>query len=348
MQQPNYTHTILHIFSTLCFTMLLTYGLDARASISSVVFENDAISHSNNSLNDTINNTEKITDLENLIVEGRTQRIVKSGTEYIPGDRIKKASMDAYSLIRNLQLPNLDLSSNNIIKTVSGKNVTIFINYNIAREEQLEGLNCNNVLRIDVLQRPDDIRFRGCEDVINIITKTYNYGGYTSLKMNGETLSQDMLKGAIYSQIAYKRMNFNLWIGADGSRTNNFGQDGVEIFQNVYYNDIENHEIKKSVINDENNIKTANRQCVGLYASYQNSKFYCEHTIGFVRDATPKLNTNSFVTYNPELFNSSEEIIKENSKINYPYLNAYYYSPINNKNRISAFYTLSLVSLKKC
>lgn len=126
------------------------------------------------------------TELQEVVVEGVTRRIVKFGTEYTPDKKVKKAATDATRLLQLMQLPQLKVSPvSGDIKTLSGKGVSMFIDFVPATKEELEGMRTDDVLRIEILDFPDDPRFNGADHVINFIMRRYEWGGYTELTGRG-------------------------------------------------------------------------------------------------------------------------------------------------------------------
>lgn len=290
---------------------------------------------------DTISNPEsyKETTLAEVTIEGRTQRVIADGVEYIPEEKIKKGSVDAFSLIRNMQLPSITIDSNNKITTQTGDNIAVFINNQLASKSQLEGLKTENIIRVELLTSPSDIRFRGYEHVINIIIKRYEYGGYTSLKLIGETPIYNKAGGSVFSEFAYKRITFSLWAGARGGYSNELGNSGEEIFHNLTYNGVKYDVVSKKIVNGANNSEKNNNEWAGIYTSYQSSKFYCDHTLGLTNDDLPRRDRHFTLNFIPEIIRDSEARDLYTSKTLSPYMNGYYYFDINDKNKLNAFIT---------
>ena len=78
----------------------------------------------------------KVSELDEIVVEARTQRVIDRGVEYIPTNRIKKSAGDAVRLLELMNIPQLDIIPGSMsVKTYTGKDVGMFIDYKAADEE---------------------------------------------------------------------------------------------------------------------------------------------------------------------------------------------------------------------
>lgn len=179
------------------------------AAIAIVVSMVCTVTVSANEISDTI----KVTQLEEVEVEGANHWTEPSKSVYIPTKQEKKASLDATDLLTRMAIPEIRVDRGNVTD-VLGEAVSIFIDGRKAQSQELRGMRMSDVQRVEYLINPSDPRFQGARTAINFIMKQYSYGGYTKLY---ETLNWDMASVPpredlfVFSKLVVKKSTWNFW-----------------------------------------------------------------------------------------------------------------------------------------
>jgi len=279
--------------------------------------------------------------LQELVVEGRTQRVVDHGVEYIPDKRTKKQAIDATNLLQLMSIPQLIVSPNSTnVKTVAGKDVAMFIDYRAATQEDLKGLRTEDVLRVEVLQYPDDPRFESKPYVVNYVMRQYEWGGYTKLFLQGQELNVDYLGGSIYSKFVYKKWTFdaNVW-GNISYNDRKYSGVTSETFRDFNYYGQYIKELKRTTTSGLDSRRQSNSQWYSLRATYNSENAFVRHTVSFNRNALPSDWSRSRVEFSDNLLSSSEATQSEDYQYFYPCVNGNYFFILPKGNSLSVNWT---------
>lgn len=280
--------------------------------------------------NDSTNS--KSRELGEVVVEGRTQRVVRYGVEYMPDRRSKKMASDAISLLRYMQIPQLRVSpSDASVTTAAGQSVAIFIDYMPASAQDLRGMRTEDVLRVEVLDYPDDPRFQSYPHVINYIMRKYEWGGYTKTSVTGGTLSSDFISGQTYSKFAYKNTVIDANVSAQAFHTDMSEAYSEQTYRDFYIGDRHYNSVTRIATTPDGEDRKSNNQSASIRAAWSNRKnVRLTHTLSMYRSASPMMESSEAVAYSIPILPSTESLGSSWSQSLSPQINGNYYFILNN------------------
>lgn len=149
--------------------------------------------------------------LDEVVIEAANQTTSATLSTFYPSTRQKNAAKDATSLLAQMAIPQIDVDPiSQAVKTASGQEVSLFIDFLPATAQDLQGMRTQDVKKVEYYLHPTDPRFQGAHYVINFIMQKYEWGGYTKL-MADQWLGVNRTEGSVYSKMAYKRMTFDVY-----------------------------------------------------------------------------------------------------------------------------------------
>lgn len=286
-------------------------------------------------------NDSTATDLQEVVVEGRTQRVVKFGVEYIPGKKQKKMAMDANDLLHRMMIPTLRVNSGGgSVTTVGNESVSMFIDYVPASANDLNGLRPEDVLRVDVLEFPDDPRFNGAQHVINFIMQKYEWGGYTKLYGNGNFISSLSGSGTLYSKFVRKKWTFDAYASGRGGSNSGNKSTGIDTYRDIMFKGIHYDYLQRTTRDDDLDKRNYNREGAELRAAYNTDSLYFEHKVSFSRSKNDSHTRNS-VDYTDNILPSFLSESQSWGQSITPSISGYYQIILPKKNTIVANWSFS-------
>lgn len=264
--------------------------------------------------------------LKQVKVEAKLQRVIKYGVEYIPAKNVKKTAIDAIQLLNLMNIPQLDITPGSVsVKTYSGKDVAMFIDFKEATSEDLQGLRPEDVLRIEVLQYPEDARFGGQANVINFVMRRYEWGGYTKLTAKGNSLNIDRGDGILYSKFVKNKWTFDA--NATGSITHEdkYCGNNVETFRNISIGDQFFDEITRTTQSGGDYLNRSNSETMSFRAAYETKSNEIIHSVSYNRMANPATSDLLNIGYSKDNIPSSSALSRETGQTISPRFSGYYY-----------------------
>lgn len=240
----------------------------------------------------------KTQNLDEVVVEAQMQRTSPTYTTFIPTVKQKNASQNAVDLLRQMAIPQIKINPvNEAVTDNAGGEVAIFINYLEASREEMEGLRTHDVKKVEYLEFTVDPRFRGAQRVINIIVQEYAFGGYTKLTTNENFLVGFSTRNNIFSKFSYKKMTYDLYVGANNWNNHHIGNNVKGIYSLKDANG-KDYQLTRTETLDGSHFKQ-NQYPVTFRATYASEKIQIRNTVGFIHLGVPIYEQRGSLTYQP-------------------------------------------------
>lgn len=311
-------------------------------AISCVLSATTALAQSESS--DTV----KTQELKEVVIEGRSQRVIDNGVEFIPSKRVKKMAIDAFHILSLMNVPQLDVTPGSTkIKTFSGQDVVLFIDYVLASDEDLQGIRTEDIVKIEVLKYPGDPRFQGYANVVNFIMRKYEWGGYTKITANGAVISKDEVSGLLYSVLSMKNWRLDANVSGAMTHEDNGAVYEKSTFRDIFIGNEHYDEISRTERSGEDFLKQTNSQSASLRAMYTTNSSQMIHLISFYRSGNPHTYCKSNVAYSDNLFTSSSSEDKLSGQTISPSVSGDYYFKLSDKDVIQASWKFAYGSIRR-
>lgn len=273
----------------------------------------------------------KAQELEEVVVEGRNQRLGAEVSTYIPTSKQRNASQTAADLLNRMAIPQIKISANDDITDLAGKRIDVFIDFLPATKEDFQGMRMQDVKKVEYYDFPSDPRFQGKAHVVNFVMQKYEYGGY--VKAHGWENTSNAGQISLFSKLQYKRMTFDIAAGYFYLNQNHTGGDVYETFR-LPQSDGSVNVFERNSIQDKGKwIK--NQYWPTFKALYSSDKITILNVVGASFDHTPRNSSSGFIEYTPAITERVNYSQNSSSRVNSVSYSGYWNFILNDKNTIN-------------
>lgn len=273
----------------------------------------------------------KTQELEEVVVEGRNQRLGAEVSTYIPTSKQRNASQTAADLLNRMAIPQIKISANDDITDLAGKSVDVFIDFLPASKEDLQGMRMQDVKKVEYYDFPSDPRFQGKAHVVNFVMQKYEYGGY--VKAFGWENTSNAGQASLYGKLQYKRMTFDVAAGYFYLNQNHTGGDVYETFRLPQSDGSVKVFERNSIQGKGKWIK--NQYWPTFKALYSSDKITIQNVIGASFDHSPRNNSVGYIEYIPAITERVDYSQNSFNRVNSVSYSGYWNFILNDKNTIN-------------
>lgn len=225
----------------------------------------------------------------------RTSAIMST---YLPTRKQKNAAQNGPQLLSHMAIPQLGLVDGSCVKTNSGQDVDLFIDYMPASEQDLNAMAMSDVKKVEYYDYPADPRFLGKAHVVNFVMQHYEYGGYVKAYANEFFISNSGQLN-LFAKLQHRKMTYDIGVGAWYSANDRLCQKSVETYRLPQPDGSEAVFQRTSTPLDS---KVRERSLwPTLKATYNNEKITMVNTLGANFFFNPARNSSGQVLFSPEI-----------------------------------------------
>lgn len=248
------------------------------------------------------------TELGETVVEAARNITNVNKTIVFPDQAEKAASIDAYSLLKRITIPNIMVGKDQV-NTLGGEDVSIYINGIPASEIEMKSIDVKTITKVEYIDYPQDPIYFGAAHVLNITTKKPEYGGFTNVKAIGQYIDKFNYLAYLMSKLNYKRMTYDIILNNTFIETN---KGGSIINQNFKFKNGEILDESQEPIRHYDNYESF---AGNFRAVYSSDNVNISNTIGLFYADFPKSLESSLISYN-----NYNKLLNSNSSSHAKYL----------------------------
>ncbi len=245
---------------------------------------------------------------------------------FLPSKSEKNLSNSPASLIESMHLPMLRVKDG-AITSMSGDNVSIFINGVRANQNDLATFWPKLAKRVEYIENSPDPKYQGNTYVVNFIMTEYEVGGITKGDIGLRTPSEGNV--SIASKLVYKKMTFGATFSGSMSKDDKTEKRGKETYKNLFYNGTHFDEITRDF--HEENIQKERNLNAALNARYTNGSFIATHTVSLGFRNKPEDSQHSRDSWTPSLFTEDNSFFNSKAKSFSPQIMGEYQGKLSEK-----------------
>ena len=230
-------------------------------------------------------------DLGEVTVEAQTRYMTPTFNVYLTSARQRNAAQNMIDLLQFMSIPQIHIDPRNQSVTDNfGREISLFINYLPATEEDKQGLRTADVRKVEYMEFPTDPRFKGAEKVLNFIVREYEYGGYTKFSTTQCGVKTYYSNNNIFSKFSYKKMTYDLYSEFRYFDDSHYGIQETSVYR---LPDVQGaiHDVSRMEIPD-NGLLRQKHLPVTFRATYNTDNIQVRNTIGYYLRSTPSLNSS--------------------------------------------------------
>lgn len=246
-----------------------------------------------------------IAHIGEVVVKSKNHIVKLDKDVYLPNSKQRNAANSGIGLLANMMIPQLDVNRmTGDIKSASCRSLTLCIDDRPVDKEEIERLRPKDILRVEYIDQPQG-KFAGKEEVLNIIVRHYDYGGYVALKSDTRFLYS---QGHYSTQLSLdcKKMRYSFITGTDYNNQRRHHEEKQEHFNTAISYD-------KATEQQKAHIKETTPYGQ-LNIAYRSDSLTISGNIGLVWKRIPLYRTAENIRYTGAIDNNEASIATDDSR----------------------------------